>query len=355
MHAWLRHPVLGDPSFDAFERVGAGVHRSEEPYAWAVNGSLFRDPKDGAWYCYAGLYPHGYALTESHPAHCVVYRSTDEGGSWTCLGPVFERGFVFAGYDVAADICPDAVLTYDAESDTYWLSYDWCTNNTDWTNALRPVGTGADSGAALAWARSPAGPFTRLPEPHVSNVDLDGRKGGFTRMYGSTLLRRERDWLALTLCDSFERFSWGLVAMTAPSPEGPWSEPVAVLSVARPEYYPAPVEFWPCFVVDGTVYAPATSVAASRNYQAVFSAQLEEGDRPEGWSLLQDGNAWHSRRSADETYGIWGQTFHGFVHDGVLSVVFPSKDERDRGTRSSPRHQANVPVRVRSGVRPTPA
>lgn len=42
MEKWLRHPVLGDPSFDTFERIGI-VHRSEPPYEWAVNGSIFRD------------------------------------------------------------------------------------------------------------------------------------------------------------------------------------------------------------------------------------------------------------------------------------------------------------------------
>ena len=48
--AWLRHPSLGDPSFDAFEKIGDTVHRSRPPYEWAVNGSLFRDPPTGDWY-----------------------------------------------------------------------------------------------------------------------------------------------------------------------------------------------------------------------------------------------------------------------------------------------------------------
>ena len=33
--AWLRHPVYGDPSFDAFERVpGNPIHRGKPPFEW---------------------------------------------------------------------------------------------------------------------------------------------------------------------------------------------------------------------------------------------------------------------------------------------------------------------------------
>ena len=60
MNVWLRHPVLSDPSFDTFEKLGETVHQSEPPYKWAVNGSLFCDPADGAWYYFSGLYGKGY-------------------------------------------------------------------------------------------------------------------------------------------------------------------------------------------------------------------------------------------------------------------------------------------------------
>lgn len=40
---WLRHPVLGDPSFDAFERVpGNPIHTGALPYGWPVNGFFSR-------------------------------------------------------------------------------------------------------------------------------------------------------------------------------------------------------------------------------------------------------------------------------------------------------------------------
>ena len=65
--AWLRHPVLGDASFDTFEKLGETVHRSAPPFAWAVNGSIYRD-FDGVWYCYAGLYAFGYAAVSEETA-----------------------------------------------------------------------------------------------------------------------------------------------------------------------------------------------------------------------------------------------------------------------------------------------
>ena len=81
--AWLRHPVLGDASFDTFEKLGETVHRSAPPFAWAVNGSIYRD-FDGVWYCYAGLYAFGYAaVSEETLSHFIIYRSLDEGKS--CL------------------------------------------------------------------------------------------------------------------------------------------------------------------------------------------------------------------------------------------------------------------------------
>ena len=93
MAAWLRHPVLGDPSFDTFEKLGGTVHTSSPPYEWAVNGSLFRDPADGAWYCFAGLYPAGYNA-DNGLFDFMIYCSRDEGKTWECLGEGFQRGFV---------------------------------------------------------------------------------------------------------------------------------------------------------------------------------------------------------------------------------------------------------------------
>ena len=100
MDAWLRHPVLGDPSFDSFERLGDTVHKSQPPYEWAVNGSLFCD-FDGSWYYYAGLYGYGYR--GSLRSRFKIYRSADKGMSWEDLGWGFEEGFVFDGHETPAD------------------------------------------------------------------------------------------------------------------------------------------------------------------------------------------------------------------------------------------------------------
>ncbi len=340
---WLRHPTLGDPSFDTFEKIGDTIHKSETPYEWGVNGSLFVDPKTGNFYLYAGIYPFGYAKSETNPCRFLIYKSADEGKTWEHLGYGFELGFKFDGHDFPSDSCPDVVLTYDEAEDTYWLCYDWCDNNFTWEDAHKSDSCSFDSGAALAWANSPEGPFTRLKKPFFSNKEQFGKFGLFSRGYASTLLKRKNDWIAFTLLDSGKYFSWGLCCMTAKTPHGPWSEPTLLLSSARPEYYPAPVEFHPCFTVGSMVYAPATSVSKNRNYQAVFAADLEQSHMPSTWCLESDGGVWHSRMLKDEKYGIWGQTIHGFVRNNEFYVMYPTKDERGYGTLSVAKRKWNKP------------
>lgn len=340
---WLRHPTLGDPSFDTFEKVGNTVHKSEAPYEWGVNGSLFVDPKTGYFYLYAGIYPFGYAKSETNPCRFLIYKSADEGKTWANLGYGFELGFKFDGHDVPSDSCPDVVLTYDEAEDTYWLCYDWCDNNFTWDDAHKSDSCSFDSGAALAWAKSPEGPFSRLEKPFFSNKEQFGKFGIFSRGYASTLLKRRDDWIAFTLLDSGKYFSWGLACMTAKTPFGPWSEPVLLLSSARPEYYPAPVEFHPCFMLENKVYAPATSVSKNRSYQAVFAADREQSHLPSSWALESDGGVWHSRMLTDEQYGIWGQTIHGFVRENEFFVMYPAKDEIGYGTLSVAKRKWDEP------------
>jgi len=331
MDAWLRHPVLGDPSFDSFERLGDTVHKSQPPYEWAVNGSLFCD-FDGNWYYYAGLYGYGYR--GSLRSRFKIYRSADKGMSWEDLGWGFEEGFVFDGHETPADGCPDVVLYWDETYKKYLLTYDCSTNDFTWETAHSPEGHKMDSGAAIAWADSPAGPFTRVPEMFLSNRTHHGVLGRFSRFYASCVVPRKNDYAAFCLCDSNQHFAWGLAVLTAPTPEGPWSAPHLVLSCDRPEYYPCPVEFFPVEVQGDKVLAHATSVAKNRNYQAIFTADLESAHDPAAWTLTDDGNVWHSRDHEDEYFGIWGQTIHGFVEQetGRYIVMFPSKDENDHGT-----------------------
>ena len=329
MDAWLRHPVLGDPSFDTFERLGEAVHCSQPPFEMSVNCSVFRD-FDDIWYYYAGLYGPGYIGTQ--PAYFRIYRTKDRGVTWEDLGRGFPAGFRFAGESVASDVSPDAVVFYDEKRKKYLLTYDTATNAPLWESAPSPDFHLLD-GAAIAWGDTPAGPFERLPHRMVTSCGIAGKLGRFNRYYASTVIPREKDYLALVLMDSGRYFAWGLAALTAPAPEGPWSEPQIVLSCDREEYFPCPVEFYPAEVHEGVVHCAATSVAKNRNYQVLFQAPLEQAHCKEAWHLTENGNRWHSRNRADEYAGIWGQTYQGFVEPdtGRYVVAFPSRDARDYG------------------------
>lgn len=331
--AWLRHPVLGDPSFDTFERLGEPVHVSKPPFEWTVNCSLFRD-FDGSWYCYTGLYHFGYLGGEGGTEHFKIYRSKDEGQSWEDLGRGFEPGFTFSHLEGCCDSSPDVVLCYDEKRKKYLLTYDTGCEGLDWeANWSGNYGT-RDSGAALAWADTPAGPFHRLDALPVSNRTYRNSLGHWSRMYASNVIPRKDDYIWFVLNDSHGYYSWGLAAMTAPTPEGPWSAPHQLLCCERPDYYPAPCEFFPVQLIDGVCYAPGTSVARNRNYQFTFAAPLEKAHLPSAWKMTADGDVWHAQDRDAEYAGIWGQTFHGFVEPDTRRyvVAFPSKNKEDLGT-----------------------
>ena len=353
--AWLRQPLLGDPSFDAFARLpGNPLVRGEAPFRWPVNGSLFIDPPSGHWFAYVGFYLEGYDFGPGKPpAHCRVYRSLDRGGSWTALGPVFDDpSFRFAGDTATANLAPDVVVVF-AEG-RYHMAYDWATDNTTWPTAVSPR-DGADNGAAYAWAERPEGPFHRAPRPILRTSDLQRifpPAGKYRRAYGTSLVRRQHDWLVLTDVDSGPFFAWGQVAMTATDPAGPWSAPVLVTSLEGDDYFPSPVEAFPAFVHDGYVYDPKTSVGANRNFQVIHRARIEEAHLPEAWTLYQHGTAWHAEPVPHEGFGIWGQAFSGAVdHNGDLRVLFPSRHWPDSvGTINLATRPWDVPLRERGFV-----
>lgn len=353
--AWLRHPLLGDPSFDAFERLpGNPLVRGETPFRWPVNGSLFVDPPSGHWFAYVGFYLEGYDIGPGKPAaHCRVFRSGDKGQSWTALGPVFDDPqFRFEGDAITATVAPDVCVVY--ADGRYHMAYDWATDNTTWANAAAPR-DGADSGAAYAWAERPEGPFHRAPRPILRTSQLQRAfppSGKYRRAYGTSLVRRQHDWLALTDVDSGPYFAWGQVALTAADPLGPWSEPVLVSGLEGEGYFPAPIEAFPAFVQDGYVYDPKTSVGANRNHQVIHRARIEEAHRPEAWSLYQHGTAWHAEPVPHEGFGIWGQTFSGAVDaEGQLRVLFPSRHWPDCvGTINLATRPWNRPLRERGFV-----
>ncbi len=339
---WSHHPVMGDVSFDAFEKVGDTVHISTPPYEWAVNGSLYCD-KNNDWYLYAGLYPWGYGTAENGYSHFRVYRSQNEGKSWELLPEKLSPNHFFEGAAYPSNSCPDAVLFWDEKRGEYLLTYDWSTVNFTWEKA-HSSDDPADSGAALAFTDSPAGPFTRNSRPVYRTSALRGKFGKFDRFYATTVIPRKDDYLALVLCDSGPHYAWGLICLTSKDAQQEFENPTMLLCNERAGYYPTPMEYYPAFVVGDTVYAPATSVARSRNYQFLFAAKLEEAHRPEAWQMVTDGSLWHSRPLADEAYGIWGQTVNGFVKEDKLTVMYASRNEQGMGTLSVASRPWSKPV-----------
>ncbi len=353
--AWLHHGVLGDPSFDSFERrPGNPIVRGKPPFDWPVNGFLFEDPKSGNWYAYIGNYLTGYDIGPGLPVtHCRVHRSKDRGATWEEIGPIFDDpAFRFQGDSQTANGAPDVTVVY--AGGRYHMTYDWFTDNSRWDNVLHPR-DGADNGCAYAWAERPEGPFHRAPRPILRTTEMPRRFAlgqKYPRVYGTAIVHREKDWLALALADSNEFFSWGMMAMTATDPAGAWSDPVLVLGVEKADYYPPTAEAFPAMIHDGYVYLPAASVALNRDFQMIFRAKIEEAHRPDAWHLYQNGTAWHSEPVVNEGMGIWGQSYSGFVdRDGQLQVLFPSRErETNVGTINLASRPWSKPLRERGFV-----
>lgn len=314
MEEWVRHPVYGDPSFDAFERLpGNPIHRGAPPFAWPVNGFLFGDPQGGGLYAYIGDYGEGYL---SPPSRCLLYRSADAGRNWASLGVVLQGdpgAFDKGGHT------PDVSVVYDAGR--YHMIYDW--GEKDFNQ---------EGGIAYAWAERPEGPWHRAPEPVVRNTTQAKLLGAYQRTYAATLVKRAKDWLVLGMKDVPPQ-RWALFAITAPHPAGPYGPPRLVRNVDGDYFHPPLMEFFPAFVREGFVYAPATSVARNRNFNALFRAPLERAGDPGAWELFRHGSVWHSEPAGHESAGIWGQTFSGWVDPaGMLWALFPSRDSRGMGT-----------------------
>ena len=227
---WLRHPALGDPSCDSFERVGGPVVSGKPGLEWPVNGSLSVDPKDGAWYLFAGLYPKDYVIAPPpNHSHCEVHRSRDQGKTWENLGPPWpDAEFKLTGIKEPISHSPDMAACF---ADGRWhLVYDMGSTANTWETLFNPppTGTGVDSGLAHAFADSLAGPWTRSPVPLRLNSQVSRAVpllGKYRRVYGCSLLRRKNDWLLLYAMDSMPAFSWALVGATAKQPEGPTARP----------------------------------------------------------------------------------------------------------------------------------
>lgn len=330
--SWLRHPVYGDPSFDAFERVPSNpIHRGAPPFEWPVNGFLFHDPASSNYYIYVGEYAQGYV---GHPSRCVLYRSTDAARSWTRFGVVLQGDLNM--FDKNGHT-PDASVVFDAGR--YHMVYDWGEPNFN-----------AEGGLAYAWAEKPEGPWHRAAEPITRNTKLAKLLGRYQRTYAATLVRRAQDWLIVGMMDSAPN-AWALFTMTAPRPEGPWSERKLVRHVERGEFHPPLLEFFPSFTHDGYLYAPATSVALNRDFNVLFKVALEHAADPDAWQIAQLGSLWHSDDVEHEYYGLWGQTISGSVADGgKLWAMFNSRDSRGMGTVNLASRPWNQPLHERGFI-----
>ena len=328
---WLRHPVYGDPSFDAFERVpGNPIHTGTPPYGWPVNGFFFPDPASGNWYIYIGDYPTGYLGPP--PSRCILYRSKNRGQTWENLGPILHgdaQMFDKNGHT------PDVSVVFEDDG-RYHMVYDW-----GLASFIK------DGGLAYAWADKPEGPWHRDAQPVTRNSTLKPLLGRYQRTYAATLVRRKNDWMILAMMDHAP-YSWALFAMAAPKPQGPYSERKLIRNVEASYFLPPLMEFYPAFVEAGWVYAPATSVARNRNFQMIFRAPLEKATNPEAWEIVRHGSVWHSEDMPNEAYGIWGQTFSGSVdQEGILWAMFPSRNTKGYGTINLAARPWRKPLRQR--------
>jgi hypothetical protein len=334
---WLRHPVCGDPSFDSFERLpGNPIHRGQPPFEWPVNGFFFADPVGGNWYIYVGDYGEGYLSCSSR---CTLFRSADHGQSWESLGPVLQGDP--AMFDKNGHT-PDVSVVY--ADGRYHMLYDWAQAK-DGHGGLGGLG-----GLAYAWAAKPEGPFHRAEKPLIDNATLTPLLGRYRRTYGGTLIRRKSDWLILGLLDAAPN-AWTMFAVTAPKPEGPYSERQLVRNVESDYFHPPLMEGYPAFAHEGYVYAPATSVALNRNFQGVFRAPIERATDAGAWEVFRHGSFWHSEDVEHESCGLWGQTPSCWIDSaGTLWAMFNSRDSKNKGTVNLARRPWNQPFRPRGFV-----
>ncbi len=343
---WLRHPTMGEASFDAFIHQSRPILEGAPPLEWPVNGFLFIDPVSGDWYGYIGYYPLGYAV-KPVPAHmqAVGWRSRDRGNTWERLGPMLPQRFHLEGLAAAVTHAPDVTVVYDGGR--YHMAFDFATEEFNWETAHSATKE-SDSGVGYAWAESPAGPWRPGGRPMILNSRLSQHQlsGKYNRHYASTLLRRSKDWLLLTGVDSGRYFGWGVTAATASRPEGPWSDPMLVFSPETDYWLPTPCEFFPAFAHDGVVRAPLTSVARSRNYMVQMAAELERAHEPAAWRVEREGSLWHSEPVPWEHYGLWGQVPSMQVVGEQLAALFPSRNTAGNGAIGLARRKWPQPYRT---------
>lgn len=204
--AFVQHLVVGGPSYDAFtfDRHDP-VYTGSGYFPWVVNGFLYElAPGNSSEQCIlAGEYPQGY-FTPAHPAHMRALNS-DDGGMTFVPGPIVVAGNASL-YDQGG-ATPDGSAVIDGA--VTHIVHDWAT----------PSNNDGGLGSATGPLR---GQFERDPAPIVSESTMPPPPlPQYRRVYGGTLLRRgDSDWMILAAISTAHNAggTWGLCAMTAPSP-----------------------------------------------------------------------------------------------------------------------------------------
>ena len=152
--AWLQHPVIGAPSFDAFDMSRGAVYVGSGDLPWVVNGFLYS--VGGQYVILAGEYPRGYGGAQSRMRAVV---SNNSGVSWAA-GPIVLQGNASL-YDRNGST-PDGSVVVDG--DVIRMVHDWGA----------PAGHGLESDGGLGYAEGPApfGPFVRSPLPVVQQSTM---------------------------------------------------------------------------------------------------------------------------------------------------------------------------------------
>ena len=322
---WLHHPVLGDPSFDTFQRAACNpIHSGYPRFEWPVNDFLLRDPAKGDLLAYISEYPRGYwPRTDGAYIRESGYRSVDSGQTWRALGPLMEPSAHFYEGDGQSPGGATCDFHVCQAGERYHVIFGWCDRQN------------LDGGEGYAWAEDPGGPFQRAGQPIYSEIHSPHPNAKLHRLYAAGVFRRQQDWLLLAMMSTPGNAGgyWALVGCVAQNPEGPYSLPFLLLSPDSLNFHHPLMEFFPYFERHGYLYATATSVARNRCYQGMWRAPTEQAHLPGAWEFLQDGSLWSWHPSDYEAQGIWGQTFSSVVLDnGEHLALYPSKTRDDLGT-----------------------
>jgi len=187
----------------------------------------------------AGEYPSGY-FEGAHPARMRALYSDDDGCNFHRRTDC-RRGKCITlrqGRPYARRVCCRRGLASRTSSMTGLRPDE--PQMEAWATPLAHLG---GLSCALHAARLPKSTMPLLPQPQ------------YRRVYGGTLLRRsDSDWIVLAAISTAHNGggTWGLCCLSAPSADGPWSEPALLLTPQSSGWHAHPTEFYPAFTDSNT-------------------------------------------------------------------------------------------------------